>query len=206
MSPIYRRPALVAFQRESKVYRPSFAHSVRTDTSSGKLPVSRRTRNLGQGRDGQNPPTPENSANDSWALSSIPQPSRARTARPTLRSGRIDALQGDAGVECLRPSQESTESCLGCVRKPINLRSLSEIDFGERKINNLRKCSGSQVIDSSFKKSFLRQAHTVLSRVPQLRTTVNGMTRFALGVLWWGFRKHGAAESRARVRYAPLFR
>ena len=42
--------------------------------------------------------------------------------------------------------------------------SLSEIDFGERKINNLEKCSGSQVIDSSFGNSFLRHAR-VLSRV-----------------------------------------
>jgi hypothetical protein len=35
--------------------------------------------------------------------------------------------------------------------------SLSEIEFGERKINNLPKCSGAQVIDSSFEKSYLRQ-------------------------------------------------
>src|ERR1700731_1834676 len=35
--------------------------------------------------------------------------------------------------------------------------SLSEIEFGERKINNLRKCSGAQVIDSSFENSYLRQ-------------------------------------------------
>jgi hypothetical protein len=35
--------------------------------------------------------------------------------------------------------------------------SLSEIEFGERKINNLRKCSGAQVIDSTFENSYLRQ-------------------------------------------------
>jgi hypothetical protein len=35
--------------------------------------------------------------------------------------------------------------------------SLSEIEFDERKINNLRKCSGTQVIDSSFENSYLRQ-------------------------------------------------
>jgi hypothetical protein len=36
--------------------------------------------------------------------------------------------------------------------------SLSEIDFGERKINNLQNCSGLQVVDSSFGDSFLREA------------------------------------------------
>ncbi len=36
-------------------------------------------------------------------------------------------------------------------------RSLSEIDFGGRKINNLQKCSTSQVVDSSFGNFYLRQ-------------------------------------------------
>jgi hypothetical protein len=39
-----------------------------------------------------------------------------------------------------------------------HLESLSEIDFGRRKINNLQKCPGSQVVDSSFGNFLLRQA------------------------------------------------
>src|SRR6202023_273694 len=77
--------------------------------------------------------------------------------------------------------------------------SLSEIEFGERKINNLRKCSGAQVIDSSFEKSYLRQTPCPAGfHAFRCQPTVPSASLATLAVLEWM-----VTVSSTRIAYPP---